>query len=44
MSEQRIETGADAATSTDADPGSVATEFGDRADEAPGDDIAHPTI
>lgn len=26
------------------DPGSVATEFGDRADEAPDDDIAHPTI
>jgi hypothetical protein len=26
------------------DPGSVATEFGDRADTAPDDDIAHPSI
>jgi len=26
------------------DPGSVATEFGDRADSAPEDDIAHPSI
>ena len=26
------------------DPGSMATEFGDRADEAPDDEIAHPTI
>jgi copper transport protein len=26
------------------DPGSVATEFGDRADVAPDDDVAHPSI
>jgi hypothetical protein len=26
------------------DPGTVATEFGDRADTAPEDDIAHPSI
>lgn len=69
MSEQPIDTGADATTSRAADPtegparaeigevsaapsedrrredpGSVATEFGDRADTAPEDDIAHPSI
>ena len=26
------------------DPGSMATEFGDRVDEAPDGDIAHPSI
>jgi hypothetical protein len=26
------------------DPGSVASEFGDRADESPEGDIAHPSI
>ncbi|MFL6130203.1 MAG: hypothetical protein ACJ73E_14210 [Mycobacteriales bacterium] len=26
------------------DPGSMATEFGDRADSAPEDDVAHPSI
>jgi hypothetical protein len=78
MSDQRIDTGAEAASGPDADPGegqgaaapgghadpaatgevsaepsperraadpgSVATEFGDRADSASEDDIARPTI